>query len=91
MATACWKQVSWTAGLVRAPRGKWLTAAADPPGGGPGRLGADGAAKQQKELIKQTTFFMIRAAQTLSLVHENGLHLAHLGGGNGKHRRIAGS
>lgn len=45
MATACWKQASWPAGLERVRRGKGLTAAVGPPGGGPGRPGADGAAK----------------------------------------------
>lgn len=30
---------------MRAPRGKWLTAAVDWPGGEPGRPDADGAAK----------------------------------------------
>lgn len=43
MATACWRQVSWKGGLERAPRGKWLTAAVDWPGGELGRPGADGA------------------------------------------------
>lgn len=43
MATAYWRQGSWKVGLVRAPRGKWLTAAVDWPDGAPGRPGADGA------------------------------------------------
>lgn len=57
MATACWRQVSWKGGLVQAPRGKWLTAAVDWPGGEPGRPGADGAAKR-KGRIKKTTSLM---------------------------------
>lgn len=35
--------MSWKGGLERAPRGRWLTAAVDWPGGELGRPGADGA------------------------------------------------
>lgn len=50
MATAYWRQASWKVGSAQALRDKWLTAAVDWPGGAPGRLGADGAAKHQEDL-----------------------------------------
>lgn len=77
MATACWRQVSWKGGLVQAPRGKWLTAAVDWPGGEPGRPGADGAAKR-KGRIKKTTSLMKSSYGShteLSPTHENRFHL----------------